>query len=136
MSGLVFLIALITCKWTDKLPNVININISKALSSIDIERVGTRFIPLVRSIIPVKIVLKNTDSLVNKRKQLVKNWNIVIEPNIKIKTSMASLMASGKIDIKLEVEKTTSFFLVIVIFLGLTSIPNMILASNWQISIL
>ena len=36
--------------------NVININISKALSSIDIERVGTRFIPLVRSIIPVKIV--------------------------------------------------------------------------------
>ena len=43
---------------------------------------------------------------------------------------MASLMASGKIDIKLGVEKTTSFFLVIVIFLGLTSIPNMILASN------
>ena len=43
---------------------------------------------------------------------------------------MASLIASGNIDIKLEVVETTSFSLEIVISFGLTSIPSIILASN------
>ena len=64
---------LITCKCTDKLPKVIKFNMIKAFIFKEKASVGTRLIPVVRSIKPEKITFVKLDSLKKRRKQLVKN---------------------------------------------------------------